>query len=145
MRISKLSKELQKSLKEFSTLKRPCLVRDFIYDRLYHPTNGYFCRNDVQIGELESPINFKNMLGYQEYMSELSEKYPKNAWLTPSEQFRPWYGMTIGNYIQNVIDLDIKNERAKRTSTNRSGQKIAASISFQETVRENLRNSGTIV
>ena len=140
MKISKSIRKFKKICSNFSTLKNPCLVRDFIYDRLYHPTNGYFCRNDVQIGELESPINFKNMLGYQEYMSELSEKYPKNAWLTPSEQFRPWYGMTIGNYINNVIELDKKNVLGKKTASNRGSQE--SNITFQETVRESIRRSG---
>ena len=32
-------------------------------------------------------------------MKELKENYPENAWLTPSEIFKPYYGMAIGNYI----------------------------------------------
>lgn len=39
------------------------------------------------------------MVGYEDYSKEVSLKYPKNAWLTPSELFKPWYGMSIGNYI----------------------------------------------
>jgi hypothetical protein len=38
-------------------------------------------------------------LGYEDYMNQLQANYPMNAWLTPSEIFRPYYGITIGNYI----------------------------------------------
>lgn len=48
-------------------LKSPMLTRDFISDRLYHSTSGYFCKKDLQIGELKNPINFKNLIGYEEY------------------------------------------------------------------------------
>ena len=41
-------------------------------------------------------------MGFSDYTKEVSEKYPKNAWLTPSELFKPWYGMSIGNYIYQV-------------------------------------------
>ena len=34
------------------------LVRDFIYDRLYHPVEGYFVKN-IQLGALKKPIEFK--------------------------------------------------------------------------------------
>lgn len=93
---------LKSQLRNFSSLKSPCLTRDFIHDRLYNPNGGYFCQKNVQIGELSEPINFKELLGYEQYTRELSEKYPKNAWLTPSELFRPWYGFTIANYIHQV-------------------------------------------
>jgi len=48
---------------------------------------------------MKQPINFKNLLGYQEYQKQLKENYPQNAWLTPSEIFKPYYGMAIANYI----------------------------------------------
>lgn len=38
---------------------------------------------DYQVGELKSPINFKKLIGFDDYQRELIEKYPKNAWLTP--------------------------------------------------------------
>lgn len=94
---------LKFSKRFYSELKSPCLVRDFIYDRLYHPTSGYFCKKDIQIGELKTHINFKSMIGYDDYKHFLFENYPENAWLTPSELFRPWYGFTIANYIHGVI------------------------------------------
>src|SRR5690349_4617078 len=91
-----LSKSISKLyISSFSTFKSPCLTRDFINDRLYNPKGGYFCKNDIQIGELAEPIVFKDLLGYEDYTRELSQRYPKNAWLTPSELFRPWYGITI--------------------------------------------------
>jgi len=113
-----LSSSLPKNLlhKSFSTFKSPILTRDFINDRLYNPKGGYFCKNDIQIGELASPLVFKDLLGYEDYTRELSERYPKNAWLTPSELFRPWYGITIGNYIHQVF------EEAVRRSPNLRGK-----------------------
>jgi len=103
------------SLASFTSLKSPCLTRDFINDRLYNPKGGYFCKNDIQIGELASPINFAELLGYEEYTKQLSEKYPKNAWLTPSELFRPWYGITIGNYIHQAFQEAIKKTSNLKT------------------------------
>lgn len=45
-------------------------------------------------------------------MNALQSNYPENAWLTPSEIFRPYYGITIGNYIYqqfNFIKSQNKN------------------------------------
>lgn len=100
----------------FSTLKSPCLVREFIYDRLYNPQKGYFCQPNIQIGELQTHIDFKSMIGYDDYKSFLFKNYPENAWLTPSELFKPWYGFTIANYIHKVIKkmkLDPKKQRIR--------------------------------
>lgn len=44
-------------------------------------------------------IDFKNLMGYEDYMNALHTNYPEYKWLTPSEVFRPYYGITIGNYI----------------------------------------------
>jgi SAM-dependent MidA family methyltransferase len=36
--------------------------------------------------------------------------YPKNAWITPSELFKPYYGFTIANFMINQMenrDIDI--------------------------------------
>ena len=38
-------------------------------------------------------------MGYEDYMKALQENYPEYKWLTPSEVFRPYYGISIGNYI----------------------------------------------
>lgn len=48
---------------------------------------------------MKQPLAFKEMLGYEDYQKQLSENYPKNAWLTPSEIFKPYYGMSIANYM----------------------------------------------
>lgn len=64
----------------FSKLKSPLLTRDFIADRLYHPKEGYFCNPNVQVGELKKPIDFKSLLGYEDYQKALVENYPENAW-----------------------------------------------------------------
>lgn len=85
----------------YKSMKR-VLLRDFIFDRLYHPTEGYFCRPDFQLGEMKQPLDFKNMIGFDDYQKELQRNYPQNAWLTPSEIFKPYYGMTVANYIMNA-------------------------------------------
>jgi hypothetical protein len=54
------------------------------------------------VGELSSSIDFKRMMGYDDYQEELFKRYPKNAWLTPSEIFKPYYGMAVANYIQQA-------------------------------------------
>ncbi|EGR27457.1 hypothetical protein IMG5_195690 [Ichthyophthirius multifiliis] len=107
----------------FSTknaLKSPLLTRDFIYDRLYNSSSGYFCKDNIQIGELQTPINFTELIGFEDYQKILSERYPKNAWLTPSEIFKPYYGMSIGNYIHQNFDTKLKEETQKQKIQNQS-------------------------
>ena len=53
---------------------------------------------------MKAPINFKNLIGYNDYQKLLIENYPKDAWLTPSEIFKPYYGMAIGNYIHQLME-----------------------------------------
>lgn len=67
--------------------------------RLLLPPRSASPHSDFQVGELSSPIDFKSHIGFDDYQAELFKKYPKNAWLTPSEIFKPYYGMSIGNYI----------------------------------------------
>jgi hypothetical protein len=59
------------------------------------------------VGELASPIDFKKLIGYDDYQRELYERYPKNAWLTPSEIFKPYYGMTVANYIKQAHQIHV--------------------------------------
>lgn len=106
-------KASKRFVRNFSTLKFPCLTRDFINDRLYSPEGGYFCQENVQIGEISEPINFRELVGYDEYAREIAKKYPKNAWLTPSELFRPWYGFSLANYI---VQTFVKAKKSKKTS-----------------------------
>ncbi len=40
--------------------------------------------SDFQVGELSSPINFKSLIGFDDYQEQLYKRYPKNAWMTPS-------------------------------------------------------------
>lgn len=75
------------------------MVRDFIKESLYSKSDGYFIKKNHQVGELKAPIQFKNLLGYHAYRQELKEKYPENAWVTPSEIFKPYYGYMIANYM----------------------------------------------
>ena len=72
------------------------LVRDFIFDSLYHPSFGYFSRN-VSILNLAEPINFSNLSGMREYQEKIASMYEWNAssldnfqqlWHTPSEVFK---------------------------------------------------------
>lgn len=75
---------------------------EFIHDRLYAKGDGYFSKPDNQLGILKEPIPFSDLFGYEDYVKLLYERYPKGAWLTPSEIFKPYYGMTIANYIDFV-------------------------------------------
>ena len=75
------------------------LVRDFIHDRLYHTTDGYFCKTLHQLGRLNQPLRYNNFTGAHNYMEALGKHYPEYAFLTPVEIFQPWYGHTIANYI----------------------------------------------
>lgn len=64
---------------------------------------------------MKKAINFKNLLGYHDYQKELIENYPKDAWLTPSEIFKPYYGMAIGNYIHQLMEYNrIKSEKYEK-------------------------------
>ena len=38
--------------------------------------------------------------------------YPENAWVTPSELFKPYYGYTIANFIVNQME-NLKVKRLK--------------------------------
>lgn len=80
--------------------KKTMSTADFIHDRLYSKDEGYFSKADNQLGLLKEPIPFTELFGYEDYVKMLYERYPKNAWLTPSEIFKPYYGMTIANYIE---------------------------------------------
>ena len=77
----------------------PCLTRDFIHDRLYAPSDGYFNKESNQVGVLKAPIPFAELRGYADYSAFIEENYPENAWVTPSELFKPYYGYAIANYM----------------------------------------------
>ena len=77
---------------------------DFIHDRLYYKGEGYFAKQNNQLGVLSDPIPFSQIFGYEDYVRILHERYPPNAWLTPSEIFKPYYGMTIASYIDQTLN-----------------------------------------
>ncbi|KAL4445616.1 hypothetical protein ABPG74_006167 [Tetrahymena malaccensis] len=116
------------------TIKSPLLARDFIYDRLYNSDSGYFCKDDLQIGEMKQPINFKELLGYEEYQRQLSEYYPENAWLTPSEIFKPYYGMSIANYMQQTIEK-MKQQYQEQQLSRKNNSYTAQAKPFDDKIR----------
>ena len=92
------------------SLNYPCMTREYIRDMLYGGEDSYFQKKDHQVGMLTEPIHFKKLLGYYAYRKELKDKYPQNAWVTPSEIFKPFFGYMIGNYI---IDKSFTNRYKK--------------------------------
>lgn len=95
------------------------LVRDFINDRLYYQNEGYFTKKDVQLGQLKEPIKFRELFGFEEYNNTLKENYPENAWLTPSEIFKPYYGLTIGRYIYQKFEEKMQGKSSKSKHSRR--------------------------
>ncbi|CAI2371507.1 unnamed protein product [Moneuplotes crassus] len=88
------------------------MVRDFIRDRLYASSEGYFQKEDHQVGQLSEPIEFGQLLGYHAYRQQFEQRYPQNAWITPSEVFKPYFGYMVGNYIiENWYQNKYKNIR----------------------------------
>ena len=90
-----------KSLRFFSDeLKHKELLRDYVQSALYDSQRGYFTNpKNIQLGHLKSAIRFSSLLGYSDYIEQLSANYPKHKFLTPSEIFRPYYGMTMASYV----------------------------------------------
>lgn len=86
------------------------LLRDFVHDRLYHETEGYFSREQHQVGILKEPIQFNKCRGYYDFRKEMERVYPENAWVTPCELFKPYFGYTIANFIINQME----NRRMKK-------------------------------
>ena len=37
-------------------------------------------------------------------MVEMEKQYPPNAWVTPSELFKPFFGYTVANFIINQME-----------------------------------------
>ena len=80
------------------------LLRDFVLDRLYQQPGGYFCKEQHQVGTLKEPIMFNQLVGYQGFRKEMERVYPENAWVTPSELFKPFYGYTIASFMVNEME-----------------------------------------
>lgn len=77
------------------------LMRDYIRRCLYDPKMGFFCNPDnVQLGKMREPLSFEDFKSKDLYLSALQKSYPSHKFLTPTEIYRPFYGMTIANYLQ---------------------------------------------
>lgn len=97
------------NLAAFSTGKRQ-LYRDFIGNSLYHPESGYF--NITKCIYTPTRINFKQLVGQQQYQTKLAELFKVSSWfvfafaqlvvqatpegwLTPVEIFQPFYAWAV--------------------------------------------------
>ena len=82
-----------------ATTASPCgrLVRDHIADSL----SSYFGSRPEVVGALESPLEFKTMVGRSGYEFRLDEIYRKAgvSWLTPAEIFQPHVGEAIARFV----------------------------------------------
>jgi len=83
-------------------------LRSFVHDRLYGLPNesrglpgGYFTKKEHQVGKLKEPIKFTNLLGYAAFHTEMERLYPGNAWVTPSEVFKPYFSYAVANCMLN--------------------------------------------
>lgn len=66
---------------------------------LYDSSRGYFSTQQRnQLGKLPSLIDFRSLKGLGDYRAALEEKYPDGRFLTPSEIFRPFYGMSMAQF-----------------------------------------------
>lgn len=75
-------------------------MRDFLFDALTHPREGYFARQ-APVGVLSEPIAFNFLLGENGWRAKQQQLYRelKTSWLTPVELFKPWYGEAVARYI----------------------------------------------
>ncbi|PRW05767.1 S-adenosyl-L-methionine-dependent methyltransferase [Chlorella sorokiniana] len=86
-------------------LRNVQLVRDFIHDLLYHPSEGYFSKQTASgaavVGTLRQPLNFSSFAGQTEYLMAVQNLYKElqASWLTPVEIFQPHYGQAIANAV----------------------------------------------
>ena len=93
---------------------RLVLYRDFINFFLYDSKMGYFTNpENSQLGKLLEPIPFNTFLGQSDFTQYLSDNYPKNHFLTPSEIFKPFYGMTMANFIRDQFDRGLYKDTTK--------------------------------
>jgi SAM-dependent MidA family methyltransferase len=103
------------------------LVRRFIADSLYSPTHGYFTRNKkLQILDAPAALDFKSLPSLTAFQEALSTLYASQTisdvpgmeqplpqmdsggqatgfrsqvWHTPTELFKPWFGIAIAERI----------------------------------------------
>ena len=79
----------------------PLLLRDFLFDRLYHPRLGYFTARHGSVGALPDPLPFKHLLNRGEYLARVEAAYREAgvSWFTPVELFQPWYARALARHI----------------------------------------------
>ena len=79
----------------------PLLLRDFLFDRLYHPRCGYFTARHGSVGALPAPLPFKHLLNRAEYLARVEAAYREAgvSWFTPVELFQPWYARALARHI----------------------------------------------
>uniref|UniRef100_A0A1D2AF11 Protein arginine methyltransferase NDUFAF7 n=1 Tax=Auxenochlorella protothecoides TaxID=3075 RepID=A0A1D2AF11_AUXPR len=76
------------------------LVRDFIHDSLYHPTEGYFSKGP-SVGTPPAPIDFASLGNELAYFNRVQALYTslQVSWLTPVEIFQPHYGAAVAECV----------------------------------------------
>ncbi|KAJ7625680.1 S-adenosyl-L-methionine-dependent methyltransferase [Roridomyces roridus] len=82
------------------------LVRDWIEDSLYNPNYGYFPKQAVIFDTQETTFDFPSLRNSVEFQEEVSKRYAaygadqhqgpgRQIWHTPTELFKPWYGIAM--------------------------------------------------
>jgi hypothetical protein len=79
----------------------PLLLRDFLFDRLYHPRCGYFTARHTAVGRLKAPLPFQHMLNRAEYIAHVEAAYRDAgvSWFTPVELFQPLYARALARHM----------------------------------------------
>ncbi|KAF8217059.1 S-adenosyl-L-methionine-dependent methyltransferase [Mycena galopus ATCC 62051] len=82
------------------------LVRDWIEDSLYNPHYGYFPKQAVIFDTQHTTFDFENLRNSVEFQVEIGRQYAqygadkhegpgRQIWHTPTELFKPWYGIAM--------------------------------------------------
>ncbi|KAJ7631328.1 S-adenosyl-L-methionine-dependent methyltransferase [Mycena polygramma] len=82
------------------------LVRDWIEDSLYNPNYGYFPKQAVIFDTKHTTFDFEKLRNSVEFQVEVSRQYAaygadelqgpgRQIWHTPTELFKPWYGIAM--------------------------------------------------
>ncbi|KAJ7879224.1 S-adenosyl-L-methionine-dependent methyltransferase [Mycena olivaceomarginata] len=82
------------------------LVRDWIEDSLYNPHYGYFPKQAVIFDTQHTTFDFEKLRDSVEFQEEIGTQYAqygadkhqgpgRQIWHTPTELFKPWYGIAM--------------------------------------------------
>ncbi|KAJ7509673.1 S-adenosyl-L-methionine-dependent methyltransferase [Mycena galericulata] len=96
--------ELEKCTKPPREVKM--LVRDWIEDSLYNPNYGYFPKQAVIFDTQNTTFDFPSLRNSIEFQEEVGSRYAaygadahqgpgRQIWHTPTELFKPWYGIAM--------------------------------------------------